>query len=113
MASEDFFERVYSIVERIPAGRVTTYGLIASATGLRSSARMVGWALNAIAAGNYSPGGKRLPAHRVVNRNGELTGRIHFATPDFMREMLEAEGVTFVGDRVDIVKHLWEPEFNW
>lgn len=110
MPDNDFFDKVYKIVAKIPVGRVSTYGAIARATGLRSSARMVGWALNSIGDDNYSPGGRNLPAHRVVNRNGELTGRIHFATPNFMREMLEAEGIVFSGDRVNMNKFMWEPE---
>ena len=71
--------------------------------GMKSSARMVGWALNS-AAGDVS-----LPCHRVVNRNGELTGRMHFATPLFMRKLLMAEGICFIDDAVDLKKHLWKP----
>lgn len=100
---KDFYDRVYEIVARIPSGKVTTYGKIAEKLGLRSSARMVGWALNAAA------GRTDLPFHRVVNRNGELTGKRHFPTPEFMREALEAEGITFAGDAVDLDKHLWIP----
>lgn len=102
----DFYQRVYALVQRIPPGRVTTYGHIAAALGLRSSARMVGWALNAI------PLHRRLeiPAHRVVNRMGELSGRMHFETPFVMRERLEAENVTFNGDSVNIGLHLWIPD---
>ncbi len=110
MANNDFFEKVYEIVSRIPSGKVATYGAIAQAAGMRSSARMVGWALNSIRFDNYSPGGQNLPAHRVVNRNGELTGKIHFATPGFMREMLESEGIEFSGDCVNMKKHMWIPE---
>jgi methylated-DNA-protein-cysteine methyltransferase related protein len=109
MAEKDFFEKVYEIVALIPSGKVTTYGDIARVTGMRCSARMVGWALNSIDGDNYSPMGKNLPAHRVVNRNGELTGKIHFATPYFMREMLESEGVEFIDEHVNIEKHLWLP----
>ena len=100
---EDFFEKVYRIVARIPTGKVTTYGLIAEAAGLKSSARMVGWALNSV---KYD---LHIPCHRVVNRNGELTGKRYFATPTFMRELLESEGVEFIGDAVKLEKHLWKP----
>ncbi len=103
---KDFFDKVYEITATIPKGRVTTYGSIAEAIGMKSSARTVGWALNAVA------GRMDLPCHRVVNRDGELTGRMHFATPSLMRELLEAEGVGFVGDAVDLDKHLWKPKLE-
>jgi methylated-DNA-protein-cysteine methyltransferase-like protein len=101
--NNDLYDRIYDIVRSIPAGRVTTYGAIAEKIGLRSSARMVGYALNSAA------GRTDVPCHRVVNRLGELTGKMHFATPDLMRELLEAEGVTFINDGVDMKKCLWEP----
>ena len=100
---EDFFLRVYALVARIPFGMVSTYGHIGRALGLQSSARMVGWALNSV------PANADIPCHRVVNRNGELTGKIHFATPTLMRELLEAEGVEFTGETVNMKKHLWIP----
>lgn len=100
----DFFEKVYEIVARIPAGKVTTYGAIAEKVGLRSSARMVGYALNAAM---YR---EDLPCWRVVNRLGELTGKRYFPTPNYMRERLEAEGIPFVGDAVDLKKCFWNPE---
>ncbi len=99
----DFYQKVWEIVCQIPRGRVATYGDIAAALGVRSAARVVGWALNAVA------GRTDIPAHRVVNRCGELTGRMHFATPTLMREMLEAEGVRFDGDRVRLDQHRWIP----
>ena len=105
MSTSDFYERVYDLVRQIPYGRVTTYGHIAEALGMRSSARMVGWALNAIALADRQD----IPAHRVVNRFGALSGRMHFETPFAMRERLEAEGVTFAGENVDLQQHLWEP----
>ena len=105
MPDNDFFDRVYAIVRLIPQGRVTTYGHIAAALGMRSSARMVGWAMNAIALRDRED----IPAHRVVNRFGALTGRMHFETPFAMRERLEAEGVTFNGENVDLKQHLWDP----
>lgn len=103
MAS-DFVDRMYEVVARIPEGRVTTYGRIARALGSPRSARMVGWALHT------SPGDLRLPAHRVVNRNGVLSGALHFGHPDVMRGLLLAEDVTFLDDiTVDLEKHLWDP----
>lgn len=100
----DFVERVYAVVARIPQGRVTTYGRIARALGSPRSARMVGWALNSC------PAERDLPAHRVVNRNGVLTGALHFGHPDVMRGLLLAEDVTFLGEvTVDLEKHLWDP----
>lgn len=102
----DFFKKVYSIVERIPCGKVTTYGSIANAIGIKSSARLVGWALNSVA------GNPHLPCHRVINRNGELTGKRHFASPTLMRELLEEEGITFIGDAVDLSRHFWEAGSN-
>ncbi|GIV59978.1 MAG: 6-O-methylguanine DNA methyltransferase [Rhodothermaceae bacterium] len=102
-AREDFFERVWEVVERIPPGRVTTYGHIAAYLGTRSAARTVGWALNAAA-------GTALPCHRVVNRFGALSGRVHFGGPFIMEDLLRSEGITFTGDgRVDLEKHLWDP----
>ena len=106
MSSKDRFQQIYDIVREIPAGRVTTYGHIALALGIRSGARLVGWALNGVAG---EQGDGDVPAHRVVKRLGELSGRMHFETPFAMRERLEAEGVTFVGEAVDLPKHLWEP----
>ena len=100
---DNFYSKVYDIVKQIPIGKVTSYGAIAEAIGLRSSARMVGWALNA------AKEQTDIPFHRVVNRNGDLTGQRFFATPTLMRELLESEGVSFIGDAVDMSKHLWKP----
>jgi len=100
---DDFYERVYILVRQIPRGKVTTYGHIARALGLRSGARLVGWALNAA---RYRPD---IPCHRVVNRRGELSGKMHFATPTLMRELLESEGVRVENDRVDLRRYLWIP----
>ena len=100
-----FFELVYDVVRQIPKGRVTSYGAIAAALGTRSSARMVGWALN----GCHSQQ-PPVPAHRVVNRKGLLTGKIHFAYPEQMQELLEKEGVTVKEDEVvDFEKLFWDP----
>ncbi|MBU6342786.1 MAG: MGMT family protein, partial [Bacteroidetes bacterium] len=94
----------YQVVRSIPRGRVCTYGLIADFLGLGSS-RMVGWALNQVA------GHEGVPAHRVVNREGLLSGRHHFPTPSFMASLLEAEGVQIVEDKVaDFKALLWRPE---
>lgn len=101
--THDFFTRVYAVVLRIPPGRVTTYGAIARHIGAGRSARTVGYALNAAALQDD------MPCHRVVNRNGELSGKVHFATPTLMRELLEAEGVAFVGERVVMGEHFWDP----
>jgi O-6-methylguanine DNA methyltransferase len=97
----DFFKRVYSVVEKIPYGKVTTYGRIAERLGMRVSAQFVGWALHSAPEG--------LPCHRVVNRFGALSGRQAFGDPRLMKELLVSEGVTFVEDDcVDLEKHLWE-----
>jgi methylated-DNA-protein-cysteine methyltransferase-like protein len=99
----DFFDRVYKLVAKIPKGKVTTYGDIAEACGIRSAARTVGWALN-----GASQSG--LPCHRVVNRNGELTGKIHFGDLHLMEELLRSEGIEFDGrSRVIMEKYLWIP----
>ena len=99
----DYYDRVYEIVKQIPEGKVTTYGAIARYLGVASGARMVGYALN-------NAIDKPIPAHRVVNRNGELTGRSHFPG-DTMRERLEQEGVSFVDDfQIDIDNHFWDPD---
>ena len=104
----DFFERVWTTVARIPHGRVTTYGHIARHLGIGRSARTVGWALKTVA--RSDAGVASIPCHRVVNREGALTGRLHFETPTVMEERLRAEGVAFTDDgRVDLDGHLWEP----
>lgn len=102
----DRYQLIYDIVRSIPPGKVTTYGHIAAAIGVRSGARLVGWALNAVAYDERLD----IPCHRVVNRMGELSGKMHFETPFVMRERLEAEGVAFLGDAVDLDQHLWVPE---
>lgn len=98
----DLYQRVYEVVARIPRGRVTSYGTIASYLGVASAARMVGYALN-------QSQKEKIPAHRVLNRIGQLTGRAHFPN-DTMRERLIQEGVTFVEEyTVDMDKHFWDP----
>ena len=100
-----FFERVYEIAQLIPKGRVTSYGAIAAYLGSRGSARMVGWAMNGSHNSKLS-----LPAHRVVNRNGMLTGKHHFGSPDIMQQLLENEGIKVVNNQIiDFEKHFWDP----
>jgi methylated-DNA-protein-cysteine methyltransferase-like protein len=102
---DNFFERVYDVVRLIPEGRVTTYGAIARFTGSPLASRMVGWAMNA---SHLYP--EHLPAHRVVNRRGILTGKHHFRHPDLMQELLESEGILVENDRiVEFDKHFWDP----
>lgn len=102
---ESFFEQVYEVARQIPYGRVTSYGAIAAALGTKLSARMVGWAMN----GSHLAA-PAVPAHRVVNRNGMLSGRHHFETPDQMQQLLEAEGVAVENDTVKDFKNLfWDP----
>ena len=102
---ESFFELVYEVVRQIPRGRVTSYGAIAAALGAKSSARMVGWAMNG--AHRIKP---KVPAHRVVNRQGLLTGKINFAYPEQMQELLKKEGVVVADDKVqNFSKLFWNP----
>jgi methylated-DNA-protein-cysteine methyltransferase-like protein len=104
LAGQSFFEDVWDVVRLIPQGRVTTYGAIAAYLGTRMSARMVGWAMNAAHA---LPD---VPAQRVVNRNGMLSGKAHFGSPTRMQELLEADGVSVQADTVqDFAKLLWDP----
>ncbi len=106
LSSSDYYQKVYAVVEQIPYGRVTTYGSIASFLGIASAARMVGYALNQTAGAGAE---KSIPAHRVLNRNGELTGRAYFPD-DTMRERLQQEGVRFTDEyRVDLEQHFWDP----
>ena len=102
---ESFFELVYDVARQIPKGRVTSYGAIAACLGAKSSARMVGWAMNG--AHRIKP---KIPAHRVVNRNGMLSGKFHFNTPEQMQQLLEKEGVKVKDDKVvDFEKLFWDP----
>ncbi|MDB4161006.1 MGMT family protein [Bacteroidia bacterium] len=101
----DFFQDVYAIVRLVPIGRVTSYGAIGNYLGAAKSARMVGWAMNN--AHSLQP---PVPAHRVVNRNGLLTGRGHFNPPSLMQQLLENEGVLIKNDQVVNFKaHFWDP----
>jgi methylated-DNA-protein-cysteine methyltransferase-like protein len=102
---QSFFQLVYEVARQIPKGRVTSYGAIAACLGTRLSARMVGWAMNG--AHNIKP---KIPAHRVVNRNGMLSGKNHFETPDTMKELLEKEGTSVVDDTVvNFKEKFWDP----
>ena len=104
MGKDNYFKKVYYVTCQIPPGRVSTYGAIADYLAL-GSARMVGWALN-----NCNMGGGMIPAHRVINRKGELSGRNHFPTPTMMQELLENEGVIIENDKVNNFKKLfWHP----
>lgn len=100
--AENFFEDVYEVVKLIPKGRATSYGAIANYLGTKMSARMVGWAMHG------SPDG--VPAHRVVNRSGMLTGKVHFKTPKTMQQLLEKEGIKVIKDKiVGFEKIFWDP----
>jgi methylated-DNA-protein-cysteine methyltransferase-like protein len=102
---ESFFELVYEIVRQIPKGRVTSYGAVAACLGTKLSARMVGWAMHG--AHSVTP---KVPAHRVVNRNGMLSGKHHFETPTKMEELLKKEGIVVKDDViVDFKKVFWDP----
>ena len=104
MPKENYINAVYDVARAVPKGRVTTYGIIAAVLGL-GSARMVGWALNKCMPGD------NVPAHRVVNSKGELSGRLNFPTPTAMQERLEKEGVKVKNDKVvDFKKVVWHPE---
>lgn len=99
-----FFLKVYDVVRQIPEGKVTSYGAIAKYLGAPQSSRMVGWAMNAA---HSHP---EVPAHRVVNRNGVLTGKHHFGGGAIMQQLLENEGIKVVEDQIqDFEKHLWDP----
>ena len=102
-SEENFFEKVYAVARQIPYGRITTYGSIAKYLGAAGSARMVGWAMN-------GSGSKDVPAHRVVNRNGLLTGKHHFQGTNLMQQLLESEGIEVIENKIqDFEKHFWDP----
>lgn len=101
----DFFNQVFEVVKHIPPGKVTSYGAIARYLGTGGSARMVGWAMNA---SHSHP--EFVPAHRVVNRNGLLTGKHHFDNPNAMQELLEAEGFKIEDDQIlNFKENFWDP----
>lgn len=100
----NFFERVYEVVRQIPYGRVTSYGAIARCIGAPQSARMVGWAMN------NAHSKQDVPAHRVANRNGLLTGKHHFPGTDTMQRMLESEGLKIEEDQIlNFKDYFWDP----
>jgi len=102
--NQNFFSRVYDVVKQIPYGRVTSYGAIAKHIGAAGSARMVGWAMNA------SHNMPDVPAHRVVNRKGLLTGKHHFEGTNLMQQLLESEGITVIDNQIqDFEKCFWDP----
>ncbi len=102
---ENIYDAIYDVVRAVPRGRVTTYGAVAAAIGARSGARLVGYAMNQCA--NIKP---KVPAHRVLNRNGMLTGKHHFDPPERMQQLLEKEGIKVVDDTVvDFEKKFWDP----
>lgn len=104
MDKESFFEDVYEVAKLIPEGRVTSYGAIAKYLGVARSARVVGWAMNGAVTKHD------VPAHRVVNRSGLLTGKNHFQTSTKMEELLKAEGVKVEQDQIiDFKNHFWDP----
>ncbi len=105
---ESFFQQVFQVARLVPKGRVTSYGAIARYLGAASSARMVGWAMNQ--AHNQFPS---VPAHRIVNRKGLLTGKHHFAYPEQMQELLEREGIEVRHDQIiDFKEIFWDPFEN-
>ena len=104
MASEGFFEKVYQVAKQIPYGRVTSYGAIARYLGASGSARMVGWAMNG------SGKDPEVPAHRVVNRKGLLTGKHHFQGTNLMQQLLESEGIEVIDNQIQNFDQLfWDP----
>lgn len=105
---ESFFNKVYEVAREIPFGRVTSYGAIAKYLGSAQSARVVGWAMN-----DSHLQAEYVPAHRVVNRKGILTGKHHFGNSNTMKQLLENEGVEIKNDQiVDFKKHFWDPSYE-
>lgn len=104
MTEKSFFERVYEVARQIPVGKVTSYGAIAKHLGAAKSARMVGWAMNASK-------GKEVPAHRVVNQKGLLTGKQHFQGTNLMQQLLENEGIVIIDNQIqNLSTHFWDPQ---
>jgi len=104
-SKESIYDAIFDVVRLVPKGRVTSYGAVAAAIGAASGARVVGYAMN------FSAGVKpKVPAHRVLNRNGMLTGKHHFSPPEKMQQLLEKEGIVVKDDKVvDLEKHFWDP----
>ncbi|HYK77113.1 MAG TPA: MGMT family protein [Daejeonella sp.] len=108
MEPATFYDQVYQVVRLIPAGRVTSYGAIAAFLGSKGSARMVGYAMN-----NASSANPAVPAQRVVNRNGLLTGKFHFGSPTLMQQLLENEGITIINNQIVNFKSVfWDPSIE-
>ena len=106
--TDSFFLKVYEVVRLVPYGRVTSYGAIAEYLGTKGSARMVGWAMNASHSSIDS-----IPAHRVVNRSGLLTGKSHFGGPEIMQQLLESEGIVIENDKIrNFNKYFWDPSLE-
>jgi methylated-DNA-protein-cysteine methyltransferase-like protein len=104
-SKDSLYDAIYDVVRLVPKGRVTSYGAVAAAIGAASGARVVGYAMNLC--GAVKP---KVPAHRVLNRNGMLTGKHHFSPPEKMQQLLEKEGITVKDDKVvDFEKHFWDP----
>lgn len=102
--NESLYEKVYEVVRKIPEGKVTSYGAIATFLGRKGSARMIGYAMN------HSHGKEDVPAHRVVNRNGLLTGKHHFSSPSLMQQLLENEGIEIEDDQIQNFSDVfWDP----
>lgn len=102
---DSFFRQVFEVAKLIPFGRVSSYGAIARYLGSGKSSRMVGWAMN-----QSHCQADNIPAHRVVNRNGQLTGKRHFGHPDLMQQLLENEGIQIENDQIlNFEKHFWDP----
>ena len=107
MKNENFFQKVYQVAKQIPYGRVTSYGAIAKYLGAARGARMVGWAMN------NAHSMPDIPAHRVVNRNGQLTGKMHFSPPEAMEQLLELEGIKVKNDTIINFKEVyWDPSIE-
>lgn len=103
--NKDFFQKVYAVVRQVPLGKVSTYGAVAAYLGSKQSARMVGWAMN-LSHTQFPP----VPAHRIVNSKGLLTGKRHFASPDLMQQLLEAEGIGVKHDCIENFEAcFWDP----
>lgn len=105
MDRASFYDLVYQVVALIPKGKVTSYGAIASYLGTKGSSRLVGYAMNGATASH-----RNIPAHRVVNRNGLLTGKFHFDHPNKMQELLESDGIKVENDQIiNFMAHYWDP----
>ena len=106
-SNDNFFQKSYNIARQIPYGRVTSYGAIAKYLGAARSARMVGWAMNA------SHNDETVPAHRVVNRKGLLTGKHHFDGTNLMQQLLESEGINIIDNQIqDLESVFWDPSIE-